>query len=278
MVAQLQGRYQCLTYDLRGFGHSCSDLAAYEVGIPAPAQRLGATYHPFGLAAYARDLETLLRQLNLPGPVWLVGHSLGASIALWTAYCYPEKVQGVICINAGGGIYLKRDFDRFRRAGQQIVRFRPPWLRYLPFIDLLFTRMMVAQPLQRQWGRQRLQDLLLAHPDAALGTLLESTTEEEIHLLPRIVSQLQQPVYFLAGVKDTVMELKFVRYMASFHALFEADFDSGEGNVIELPECGHMAMLECPNQVIAATEEIIHRHAPALPVLEGDSRRPNCEV
>ena len=42
-------------------------------------------------------------------------------------------------------------------------------------------------------------NLLNADPNAALGTLLETTTEDEVHLLPRIVTDLQQPVYFLGG-------------------------------------------------------------------------------
>jgi 2-succinyl-6-hydroxy-2,4-cyclohexadiene-1-carboxylate synthase len=247
VIEQISSTYRCLSYDLRGFGESCRELEHHQAGMLPVAQRLGASYSPFSLAAYARDLGDLLEQLGL-GPVWLVGHSLGASIALWAAYCYPERVKGVVCVNAGGGIYLRQAFERFRAAGQQIVRLRPGWVKHVPWVDLAFTRMMVAQPLARQWGRQRLLDLLQAHPEAALGALLESTTETEVHLLPRIVSALTQPVYFIAGAQDAVMELKYVFYLASFHRLFTVDC----GNVVELPNCGHMAMVERPDQVAKA--------------------------
>ncbi|MBD0266890.1 MAG: alpha/beta hydrolase [Cyanobacteria bacterium Co-bin8] len=256
VIDQLKPCCQCLSYDLRGFGNSCQFLDQYQMGMLPLAQRLGASYSPFSLAAYARDLGELLAQLELK-PVWLVGHSLGASVALWAAYCYPEWIKGVICVNAGGGIYLRREFERFRAAGQQIVRFRPRWFQHFPGADLAFTRMMVARPLQRQWGRQRLLDLLQAHPEAALGSLLESTTEEEVHLLPRIVSGLSQPVYFLAGEQDRVMELKFVRYLASFHSLFEAD----DGNVFELANCGHMAMVEYPALVAETIAAVLKQHS-----------------
>ncbi|HEY9737969.1 MAG TPA: alpha/beta hydrolase [Trichocoleus sp.] len=244
VIEQLSPQFQCLSYDLRGFGESSQHLDGYQAGMLPLAQRLSSSYSPFSLAAYARDLGELLEQLNLPA-VWLVGHSLGASIALWAAYCYPQWVAGVICVNAGGGIYLRREFERFRAAGQQIVRFRPQWCQHVPGLDLAFTRMMVVQPLARQWGRQRLLDLLQAHPEAAVGSLVESTTEEEVHLLPRIVSHLAQPVYFLAGDKDRVMEPRFVHYLASFHSLFKTE----QSNVFELSNCGHMAMVEHPCQV-----------------------------
>ncbi|MEM8780676.1 MAG: alpha/beta hydrolase, partial [Cyanobacteria bacterium P01_G01_bin.49] len=158
---------------------------------------------------------------------------------------FSERVQGVICLNAGGGIYLKEEFERFRSAGQQLVKRRPSWLVHVPFMDVLFSRMMVATPLEKRWGRQRILDLMRSDTEAALGSLLDSTTEAEVHLLPQIVSRLSQPIYFFAGEKDKVMELKYVQYLASFHELFNCQ----ENNVIELSNCGHMSMIEQPEVV-----------------------------
>jgi pimeloyl-ACP methyl ester carboxylesterase len=206
-------------------------------------------------AAYAQDLVVLLKQLNIT-TAWLVGHSLGGSIALWGAEQLPECVKGVICINAGGGIYLKEAFEQFRQAGQQLLKVRPRWLCQLPLIDLLFTRASVARPLARCWGRQRVIDFVMAHPEAAVGTLLDSTTEEEINRLPQVVSQLKQPVYFLAGAKDQIMEPKYVRHLASFHPLFQGCGD----NVIEIPYCGHLAMVEHPDTVATLIRSILAQH------------------
>jgi pimeloyl-ACP methyl ester carboxylesterase len=116
---------------------------------------------------------------------------------------------------------------------------------------------MVARPLDRAWGRQRVEDLLRASEEAALGTLLSSTTEDEVHLLPQVVSRLQQPVYFIAGEKDRVMESKYVSHLASFHPLFQ---HCGE-NVIEIPDCGHMSMLEKPNAVAKIIHQVLQKHA-----------------
>ncbi|MEM9541366.1 MAG: alpha/beta hydrolase [Cyanobacteria bacterium P01_E01_bin.42] len=243
-IAHLRDRYQCLLYDLRGFGES---------QLPPDPARVS---HGYTLEAYARDLEILLDKLNIPR-AWAIGHSLGGSIALWGADLLPKVIEGVIGVNAGGGIYLKEEFERFRNAGRNIVKYRPDWLRYLPLLDFLFTRSMVVQPLDRCWGRQRLVDFLAADEKAALGALLETTTEEEVHALPQIVSRLEQPVYFLAGAGDRVMETRYVRHLASFHTLFQP---AGE-NTIEIPNCGHLAMVEQPERVSAEITAILDRHA-----------------
>lgn len=244
IVDRLSDDYQCLCYDLRGFGESQPE--------PGQEPHSHTRYTP---AAYASDLAILLENLGIDSP-WLVGHSLGGTIALWSAAKLPQQVQGVVCVNAGGGIYLKEEFERFRAVGEQMIRLRPRWLCNLPLIDRLFTRASVANPIEPQWGRQRLVDFVIAHPQAALRTLLESTTEEEVHRLPQLVSNLTQPVYFIAGTNDTIMEPKYVRHLASFHPSFQ----SGEENVLEISECGHMSMVEKPNELSDHLRRIVNQN------------------
>ena len=264
LTERLAPDYQCLAYDLRGFGQSHSStvepsscqqnsLSLNSTSFSSIVASLPASrYNP---AAYAQDLVVLLQQLNITS-AWLIGHSLGGSIALWAAEQLPEYVKGVICINAGGGIYIKEAFEQFRYVGQQLLKVRPRWLCQLPLIDLLFTRANVARPIARCWGRQRVIDFVMANPEAAVGTLLDSTTEDEINRLPQVVSQLKQPVYFLAGAQDKIMEPKYVRHLASFHPLFQACGD----NVVEISHCGHLAMVEQPDVVATLVRSILAQH------------------
>lgn len=290
VISRLSDEFQCLSYDLRGFGKSQlrakTDYSGEQPffsltstrqepiggepsgssplwGNPQSAYDQRGTAHygdavvnPFDSLytpeAYAQDLAALLQQLNITS-AWLIGHSLGGTIALWGATQMPEGVKGVICINAGGGIYLKEAYEQSRLAGQRFLQIRPRWLMSVPLIDLLFTRTSVARPLDRYWARQRVIDFVVADPEAALGTLLDSTTEEEINRLPQLVSQTKQPVYFLAGAEDKDMEPKYVRHLASFHPLFQYCGD----NVIEIPDCGHLAMLEQPDAVATHIRSLI---------------------
>ncbi|MEO0967667.1 MAG: alpha/beta hydrolase [Cyanobacteria bacterium J06639_18] len=263
VISQLSQDFQCLSYDLRGFGESqiqqkanfnfpLSTFSLHSASETQFAATFDSLYTP---DAYARDLEKLLEKLGIDN-AWLVGHSLGGTIALWTAAKMPKIIQGVVCVNAGGGIYLKEAFEQFRSAGQKFLQIRPRWLSQIPLIDLLFARVDVVRPLERQWARQRVIDFVVADPEAALGSLLDSTTEEEVNILPKLVSQLKQPVYFLAGSEDKVMEPKYVRHLASFHNLFQSCGD----NVIEIPNCGHLSMLEQPKAVADNIRSLITKN------------------
>ena len=96
---------------------------------------------------------------------------------------------------------------------------------------------------------------MMSIPNDAGGTRLETTTGAEVHLLPKIVTSLQQPVHFLGGSHDTVMDLKFVNHLAGYHGAAR-----GEGApVTEIPDCGHMAMLEQPFLVQKAINDFILR-------------------
>jgi 2-succinyl-6-hydroxy-2,4-cyclohexadiene-1-carboxylate synthase len=263
VVECLSADFQCLSYDLRGFGESKpkgkndfsreQPAALRSNGLSVLTYYTDSSYTPY---AYALDLVALLEQLNINN-AWLIGHSLGGTIALWGASQMSERVKGVICINSGGGIYLKEAFEQFRSSGQKLLQVRPKWLSQMPLIDLLFARDSVARPLERYWARQRVIDFVSADPEAALGVLFDSTTEEEVNRLPQLVSELKQPIYFIAGADDKVMEPKYVRHLASFHPLFQY---SGE-NVIEIPECGHLAMLEQPDIVANEIRRIVAQHS-----------------
>ncbi|MDJ0615246.1 MAG: alpha/beta hydrolase [Calothrix sp. MO_192.B10] len=270
VISRLSESFQCLSYDLRGFGESQSqlktDFSCKQADLPVSTSYDAMVAHPFSSpytpANYACDLKVLLHQLDIDN-AWLIGHSLGGTIALWTAAEIPELIHGVICVNSGGGIYLKEAFEQFRMAGQRFLQIRPRWLSQIPLIDLLFVKNSVARPLERHWARQRVIDFVVADPEAALGTLLDSTTEEQINHLPQLVSQLKQPVYFLAGANDKVMEPKYVRHLASFHPLFDYSGD----NAIEIPDCGHLAMLEQPDAVANHIRSLVNQHE--LEVKEG---------
>jgi len=242
LVESLSPDFQCLTYDMRGFGES-------RIAPDFDADRTpAADYSP---QSYARDLNVLLDALNIDR-AWLVGHSLGGTIALWAARDRPDRICGTTCINAGGGIYLADEFDRFRSAGSKILQWRPLWLQYLFGLDWLFARANAATMMARHWGKQRLIDFLTADETAARGILLDSTTEAEVHKLPQVVAELTQPAYFVAGLQDTIMPPKYVHHLASFHP----DFQNCGANTIELDRCGHFAMIEQTERVAEHLREV----------------------
>lgn len=81
-VPAFRDEYRILTYDLRGHGHS---------DMP-----------PTGYTTYdmAEDLRGIMDALDIES-AHLVGHSLGADIALQFALLYPERVEKIVAIEAG---------------------------------------------------------------------------------------------------------------------------------------------------------------------------------
>lgn len=84
VAALLAGRFRLITYDLTGMGRS--DLAAYDFDAYSD------------LHAHAVDLTAICDDLDLRGAV-LVGHSVGATIALLAARDLSDRVSQVVLVS-----------------------------------------------------------------------------------------------------------------------------------------------------------------------------------
>jgi len=68
--------------DLRGRGRSA--------GLPGP----------YGMARHAADLQAVIESLDLP-PALIVGHSMGAFVAVVAAQLYPDRFSEVLLVDGG---------------------------------------------------------------------------------------------------------------------------------------------------------------------------------
>ncbi len=89
-----RGRPRCVALDQRGHGHSPRPPGAY-----AASDHLG-------------DLLDLVAQLD--GPVRLVGHSMGARVAMLAAARHPEAFSSVVVVDIGPEAW-KANIDRTAR-------------------------------------------------------------------------------------------------------------------------------------------------------------------
>ena len=104
--------YRVVAFDNRGFGFS-----------DKPA-------HGYTNAAYAHLVVSLLDSLGISSAV-LVGHSMGGAIAAEVALRYPDRVRGLVLIDAAGyGVrwpgVLK--LARWPQVGAVVTRFRARWI------------------------------------------------------------------------------------------------------------------------------------------------------
>jgi pimeloyl-ACP methyl ester carboxylesterase len=104
--------YRAVAFDNRGFGFS-----------DKPA-------HDYGTAAYARLVVALLDSLRISSAV-LVGHSMGGAIAAEVALAHPDRVRGLVLIDAAGygiGFPPVLRMARWPFIGALVTTFRARWI------------------------------------------------------------------------------------------------------------------------------------------------------
>lgn len=210
--------------DLRGHGWSSKPLDP-------------AAYTPAALADWTLRL---LDALAL-GRVLLVGHSLGAAVALHTARRAPDRVAALVLL-APLGLY---DMPRI----QQLRRVTPDaTARWLPRVANL--RAATALALHTAYGRlgrpsaRDVDEYWAPTADAAFARAARLVFHADAWaaLTPDQLAVVGQPVEVVVGSRDNLIPADDLRRV---HALPRATLDV-------VPDAGHVLPDEVPDRVLAA--------------------------
>lgn len=212
--------FDCLLYDLRGFGSS---------PLPADAPDL-----KYAMEDYADDLAVLLDALNLDR-VYLNAHSMGASIATFFLNRYSAKVQQAILTCNGIFEYDARAFAAFHKFGGYVVKFRYNWFLKFPFADRMFMARFLHRPIPRGDRQAFLEDFLLADYEAAVGTIYTSVSKQAVETMPQEFAKISVPTLMVSGEKDIIIPAKMGRQAAALNDKIQ---------YVELPKTSHFPMLE----------------------------------
>lgn len=217
----LTGKFDCLLYDLRGFGRSAAQTSTGE----------SLSYE---LEEYAEDLAALLDALQLQR-VYLNGHSMGASIVTLFLNRYPERVEKAILTCSGIFEYDEPAFNAFHQFGGYVVKFRPSWLAKIPFADKMFMARFLHRPLPRADSLSFLEDFLQADYGAALGTIFTSVCKKATEVMPLEFAKLSVPTLLVAGERDIIIPAEMGRQAVALN----------EGvQLVEIAQTAHFPMLE----------------------------------
>ena len=217
----LTDTFDCLLYDLRGFGRS---------RIPTnPNPELN-----YELTTYAEDLAILLDSFNL-NKVYLNSHSMGASIATLFLNLYPQRVEKAILTCSGIFDYDEKAFAAFHKFSSYIVKFRPPWLTSIPFVNQLFMARFLHRSLPDAVSRAFLDDFLMADYEAAFGTILTSVNKKIAEEMPGEFARLKVPTLLVAGAYDQIIPAIMGKRAADLNDLVEFAI---------IPRTAHFPMLE----------------------------------
>lgn len=237
----LSDRHRVLLPDLLGFGRS-----------PKP---FTATYSAEEHVAWLRCSLTPL----LGGePFALVGHSMGALIALRYAAEHPEQVTRLVLISlpvigclpwghrpdgsAGGLHRLVAHTRAGSRAAGLAIRLVAPLGR------------RVAPRLQRGVPADAARDALAVTAASYWRTLERVVYGADV---PALLDRLERPLLVLQGAEDRTAPLEPVQALAAAHPRME---------LVVLPETGHNPWFTHPARIAALLEEYIDRPGSSLDV------------
>jgi pimeloyl-ACP methyl ester carboxylesterase len=228
----LGDRFDCLVYDLPGFGRS-------------PLSSL--TLKNYELETYADDLAALLDALGLE-KVYLNAHSMGASIATLFLNRYRERVERAILTCSGVFEYNEKEFAAFYRFGGWVVKFRPKWLATIPGMDKMFMARFLHQPIDRALSRAFLEDFLIADEVAALGTIYSCVSKQAAETMPEEFRQLTVPTLLISGEYDRII---------SAHMGKQAAHLNDTVRYVVVPATGHFPMLEDADSYLKVVREFL---------------------
>ncbi len=236
LARRLRGHYPLLIPDLPGWGES--------------ERRDGADY---GYLAQSARVAQFIQQVARPSGrrVVLLGHSMGGGIAAVVAAQYPGDVAYLGLLDASG--------VRFKdnRFGEQVLAGENPFAVYdqaslQRYLDTLFfdkrAKPSIPWPADRIYIERRRRDA--AFESAVLDRIGRG---DESFLLGEEAAKITQPTLLLWCRQDAVIDFSAMALYAERIPL--------EMQVL-LEGCGHMSLVEQPDNVAQAVTMLIERGQP----------------
>jgi pimeloyl-ACP methyl ester carboxylesterase len=237
----LSDRFDCLLYDLRGFGRS---------SLPSVPSNPSLTYE---LEDYADDLAALLDALQLD-VVYLHAHSMGASVATLFFNRYPARVKRVILTCSSIFMCSEKVFSSFYQAVSYAVRFRSNWFLQVPFADKFFMTHLLYRPIPRRDSLAFFEDYLSADYEAVVGTMYSAVSKKAAKEMPPKIAQISVPTLMISGEKDIVALAAMGKQMAALNEKIE---------FFKIPRTAHFPMLEDPPTYLKKVKGFLGNEQPS---------------
>lgn len=217
LVPYLQPHARLILPDLRGFGSSPVPEGVY-------AMRL-----------LAEDVEHLLDMLKIERAI-LVGHSMGGYVSLAFARAFPNRLAGLglVATRASG------DTPEYRSQRYQLAK-----MVQHKGIKAIADNMQEKLSKQAEIAASLRGIILKTQPLGVIGAL--KGMAERPDSTP-FLSEIAVPAVVIAGGQDPFVSMEHARLMARL---------LGRAWLVELPENGHMLMMEKPQEVADALRQLI---------------------
>jgi pimeloyl-ACP methyl ester carboxylesterase len=217
VLERLPQSWRLIAYDLRGAGQSKESVE-----------------HSLCLERWASDLKVLLEHWQVGGRPVVVGHSLGASIALEFALDYGDLPGALVLLGAEAGLCRLGPLMQERAKAIEETGLHGfvtgPWRKAPPFS----AASRAAYPTMVDGYAEMLYETGAERYIRAVAAIAESPD------LTGRLSEITLPSLVLIGGEDDRTLPEFGRELAS---------KLPNGKAVELPAVGHTLSLEAPERV-----------------------------
>ena len=142
--------------------------------------RSNALPGPYGLRRHADDLAALLDFMEVDRAV-VVGHSMGAFVAVWLAHLHPDRVDSLVLVDGGLPIARDADIDPLLILGPAAERLSQTFTTEQAYLEFWHGHPAFASdwsPRVAAFARYDLDGTVPAlHPSARLVAVAENVLE-----------------------------------------------------------------------------------------------------
>lgn len=198
------------------------DANVYAIDLPGHGKSAGTAHHR--VSSYQSAIIDFIAQLGLNQAV-VVGHSLGAAIALQLTLDHPQHVAGLVCISAAASFQIDPTFINLFRFPQTQKK----------------TQEILKNYFAPHHGKTQWYPNLLKSLPTVRNSLWYADLRATAHFdLRNQLSRITTPTLVLAGEVDPLVPVSDASHLA--RQLSNARFKG-------FPQHGHLLMLEEPKAV-----------------------------
>ncbi len=214
-----------------------------DVRLIAPDQLAMGYSENIGPRSYetrVKDIEDLLRALNISAPIWIVAQDWGGALAMGYAVAHPQSVAGLVLSNTGIAIPQGRRAPLLIKISaasglhQFITQRTPLFVKGTPLLPghalTKVQRKALAAPYKTPYARRGIAGFVAEVPFHA-----EHPNQQVLNNVAEQLPHLNMPVRLIWGAKDPV-----------FNDDFADDLMQRFRNVAlhRIASAGHLAVLE----------------------------------
>lgn len=205
--------------------------------------------HDYSLASFTSDIDEVADALGIDS-FFIGGNSMGGKHALAYASRYPERVRGLILVDAGGSPVrkVKKDDDEDRGGGNiGFTIARTPGVNKIA--EQITPRALIAQSLDQSVSIKSVVTEeaidryweLLRYPGNRAATMARFSTPYEV-LTEEELAGIASPALILWGDEDRLIPVAAGEWM---------DQNLPKSQMIVYPGIGHLPQEEAPEATIA---------------------------